>query len=78
MVIEVGMTREPTLREQVEAELGLAAKPARVGKRYHAAPGWAPSHWRKTLRVWAITVLVFVAVSFVGGLLAGVASKVWP
>jgi 8-oxo-dGTP pyrophosphatase MutT (NUDIX family) len=72
------MTTEPTLREEVEAELGLTAKPARVGKRYYAAPAWAPSHWRKTLRVWAITVLVFVAVSFVGGLLAGMASKVLP
>jgi len=72
------MTTKPTLREEVEAELGLTAKPARVGKRYYAAPAWAPSHWRKTLRVWAITALVFVALSFVGGLLAGVASRVWP
>jgi hypothetical protein len=71
------MTTEPTLRQEVEDMFGVA-KPARVGKRYHAAPGWAPSHWRKTMRVWAITVLVFVAVSFVGGLLAGVASRVWP
>jgi hypothetical protein len=71
------MTTEPTLRQEIEEMFGVA-KPARVGKRYHAAPSWAPSHWRKTLRVWAIAVLVFVAVSFVGGLLAGVASRVWP
>jgi hypothetical protein len=71
------MTTEPTLRQEIESMFGVA-KTARVGKRYHAAPGWAPSHWRKTLRVWAITMLAFVAVSFVGGLLAGVASRVWP
>jgi hypothetical protein len=72
------MTREPTLREQVEAELGLAAKPARVGKRYHAAPGWAPSHWRKTLKVWAGFALGLVVGGMAAGIVVGLAGRVWP
>jgi hypothetical protein len=66
-----------TLREQVEAELGVA-KPARIGQRYYAAPPWAPSHWRKTLKVWGAVLLVYVVLSFIGGIAVGIIGRVWP
>lgn len=59
----------PTLREQVEADLGV--KPAKVGNR---TPAWfinqAPSHWRKTLKYWAAMALGFVLGSITAGVLA--------
>jgi hypothetical protein len=67
-----------TLREEVEAELGLTAKPARIGKRYHAAPAWAPSHWRKTLKVWAGFALGLVVGGMAAGIVVGLAGRVWP
>jgi hypothetical protein len=58
----------PTLREEVERELGVTAK---IGKRYHAAPACAPSHWPKTLRAWATVVLAITIVAFITGFVAG-------
>jgi hypothetical protein len=65
----------PTLREVVEAELGFKpVKPAKVGKRYHAAPPWAPSHWPKTIKAlakWMLIVVVFnMALGFAVGVFA--------
>jgi hypothetical protein len=69
-----------TKREQIEREMGVfgSIKIARVGRRYPAAPGWAPSHWPKTLKVWSIVVLVYVCLSFIGGVAVGVIGRVWP
>jgi hypothetical protein len=66
-----------TLREEVEAELGVA-KPARIGQRYYAAPAWAPSHWRKTLKVWAGFALGLVVGGMAAGIAVGLAEWVWP
>jgi hypothetical protein len=69
-----------TSREQFEQEhFGISpAKVAKVGKRYHAAPSWAPSHWRKTLKVWAAVALTFIGVWIVIGMGAGIVERVWP
>lgn len=62
-----------TEREKVEALMGFApAKPARVGKRYPAAPSWAPSHWPKTLKALAKWMLIVVVVSMAMGFIVGV------
>jgi hypothetical protein len=49
-----------TLREEVEATMGVA-QPAKVGKR---TPTWefnqAPSAWRKTMKYWAALALGWV------------------
>jgi hypothetical protein len=37
-----------------------------------------PSHWRKTLKLWAIVVLVYIGLSFIGGMVAGIIERVWP
>jgi hypothetical protein len=65
----------PTLRERVEAELGFkTVKTAKVGKRYHAAPASAPSHWRKTLKALAKWMLVVVVMGTAAGVIVGVAA----
>jgi hypothetical protein len=76
-------TRTTTPREDVEKLLGVwqseqPATPARIGKRYHAAPSWAPSHWRKTLKLWATVALTFIGVFIIGGVAAGIIERVWP
>jgi hypothetical protein len=60
-------------REQIERELGVfrPAQPAKVGKRYYAAPAWAPSHWRKTLRGLARWMLIVALVSMAAGYIVG-------
>ena len=69
----------PTLREVVEAELGFKpVKTAKVGKRYHAAPASAPSHWRKTLKLWAAVAMTFIGIFIIGGVAAGIIERVWP
>jgi hypothetical protein len=37
-----------------------------------------PSHWRKTLKLWGIVVLVYVVLSFVGGIAVGIIGRIWP
>jgi hypothetical protein len=37
-----------------------------------------PSHWRKTLKTWAIVVLVYMMLAFVGGIAVGIIGRVWP
>ena len=77
-------THTTTPREDVEKLLGVwsaelgPAKPAKVGKRYHAAQSWAPSHWRKTLKAWAAVALTFIGVWIAIGMGAGVVERVWP
>jgi hypothetical protein len=69
-----------TAREEVERLMGRyeqeqaakPAKPAKVGKRYHAAPAHAPSHWRKTLKALAKWVLIVVLASMAAGFIVGV------
>ena len=63
----------PTVRERVEAEhFGIKpAKIARVGRRYPAAPGWAPSHWPKTLKALAKWMLIVVLMSMAAGFIVG-------
>ena len=58
-----------TLRQEVEAELGLI--PGKVGKRTPAF--WihqAPSAWRKTMKYWAALALGIVLGAVGGGVLA--------
>jgi hypothetical protein len=56
-----------TLRQEVEAELGVA----KIGKR---SPAWyihqAPSAWRKTMRYWAALMLGVVLGAVGAGVLA--------
>ena len=66
-----------TAREEVERLMGRyeqeqAAKPAKVGKRYHAAPAHAPSHWPKTLKALAKWMLIVVLASMAMGFIVGV------
>jgi hypothetical protein len=62
-------------RAKVEASLGLG----KVGKR---TPTWefnqAPSHWRKTLKAWAIVAMTFIGVWIVIGVGAGIVERIWP
>jgi hypothetical protein len=72
-------THTTTPREDVEKLLGVwqseqPAIPARIGKRYHAAPAQAPSHWRKTLKALAKWMLIVVVVSMAAGVIVGVAA----
>jgi hypothetical protein len=64
-----------TLRQEVEQYLGIA-KPARVRQRYPMIHHETPSHWRKTLKVWATVVLMFVGLSFIGGVAVGLIGRV--
>jgi hypothetical protein len=72
-------------REQVERllgvwreELGETAKPAKVRQRYPAINRETPSHWRKTLKVWAAVMLTFIGVWTAIGMGAGVVERIWP
>ncbi len=64
-----------TLRQEVEAELGIS--PAKVGKRIPAF--WihqAPSAWRKTLKYWTAFVLGIVLGAIGAGVLVVIAGVV--
>jgi hypothetical protein len=65
-------------RQEAEEYLGIA-KPAKIGKR---TPTWdfnqAPSHWRKTLKLWATVMLTFICGWIVIGMVAGIIERVWP
>ncbi len=72
-----------TGREEVEKlmgvwhkELGETAKPAKVRQSYPAINRETPSHWRKTLKVWAIVALTFIGVWIVIGMGAGVVERI--
>jgi hypothetical protein len=67
-----------TLREQVEAQLGLTAKPARVRQSYPMINRETPTHWRKTLKVWAGFALGLIVGSMAAGIAVGLAGRVWP
>jgi hypothetical protein len=60
-------------REQVEKLMGVWEKeaPAKVGRRYPAAPPYAPSHWNKTLKLWAKVVLIVTVSSMAAGFVVG-------
>jgi hypothetical protein len=58
-----------TAREQFEQE-HFGIRPAKVGRRYHAAVAWGPSAWRKTLKYWAAFVLGIVLGAIGAGVLA--------
>lgn len=60
-------------REQVEKLMGVWEKeaPAKVGRRYHTAPAYAPSHWPKTLKVWAMFMLFVTVCSMAAGFVVG-------
>jgi hypothetical protein len=58
-----------TSREQFEAE-HFGIRPAKVGKRYHAAAAWGPSAWRKSMRYWAALALGIVLGAIGAGALA--------
>jgi hypothetical protein len=66
-----------TLRKEMEDYLGIA-KPAKVRQSYPMINSETPSHWRKTLKLWVIVVLVYVVLSFVGGIAVGIIGRVWP
>ena len=66
-----------TLRREMEDYLGIA-KPTKVRQSYPMINSETPSHWRKTLKLWVIVVLVYVVLSFVGGIAVGIIGRVWP
>jgi hypothetical protein len=58
-----------TAREQFEAE-HFGIRPAKVGRRYHAAAAWGPSAWRKSMKYWAALALGIVLGAIGAGVLA--------
>ena len=64
-----------TSREQFEQE-HFGIRPAKVGRRYHAAVAWGPSAWRKTMKYWAALWLGIVLGAISGGVLAVVVGVV--
>ena len=58
-------------RQQIEEHLGIA-KPAKVRQSYPMINQETPSHWRKTLKLWAIVVLIVVLASMAMGFIVGV------
>ena len=66
-----------TLRKEMEEYLGIS-KPAKVRQSYPMINSETPTHWRKTLKLWVIVVLVYVVLSFVGGIAVGIIGRVWP
>jgi hypothetical protein len=74
-----------TAREEVEKlmgvwrkELGETSKPAKVRQSYPAINRETPTHWRKTLKLWAAVALTFIGVFIIGGVAAGIIERVWP
>jgi hypothetical protein len=67
-------------RQQAEEYLGISkpAKPAKVRQSYPMINQETPTHWRKTLKLWCIVVLVYIGLSFIGGMVAGIIERVWP
>jgi hypothetical protein len=67
-------------RQEIEEYLGIAkpAKPAKVRQSYPMINRETPSHWRKTLKAWAIVMLVYIGLSMLGGMVAGIIERVWP
>jgi hypothetical protein len=64
-------------RHEAEQYLGIA-KPAKVRQSYPMINRETPSHWRKTLKLWAIVVLVYIGLSMLGGAAVGIVERVWP
>ena len=64
-------------RQQAEEHLDIA-KPAKVRQSYPMINQETPSHWRKTLKLWATVVLVYIGLSMLGGMVAGIVERVWP
>ncbi len=65
-----------TLREEVEVYLGVRpAKPARIRQSYPMINNEAPSHWRKTLKLWAKVMLTFVLASMAIGFISGLIER---
>jgi hypothetical protein len=58
-----------TAREQFEKE-HFGIRPAKVGRRYHAAAAWGPSAWRKSMKYWAALALGIVLGAIGAGVLA--------
>jgi hypothetical protein len=63
-------------RQEIEDYLGVA-KPAKVRQSYPAINSETPTHWRKTLKVWAAAVLAYILVLIVSGFAVGVIGRVW-
>jgi hypothetical protein len=66
-------------RQEIEDYLGVA-KPAKVRQRYPMINRETPSHWRKTLKVWAAAVLAYVLILMVliaCGFVVGAIERVW-
>jgi hypothetical protein len=58
-----------TSREQFELD-HFGIRPAKVGRRYHAAMAWGPSAWRKSMKYWAALWLGIVLGAIGAGALA--------
>ena len=58
-----------TAREQFEQE-HFGIRPAKVGRRCHAAAAWGPSAWRKSMKYWAALWLGIVLGAIGAGVLA--------
>jgi hypothetical protein len=61
-------------RQQAEEYLGIA-KPAKVRQSYPMINRETPSHWRKTLKLWAVVVLIYIGISICVGLIAGILER---
>ena len=64
-------------RQQAEEYLGIA-KPAKIRQSYPMINRETPSHWRKTLKLWAVVVLIYIGISMAAGLLVGILEKIFP
>jgi hypothetical protein len=61
-------------RRQAEEYLGIA-KPAKIRQSYPMINRETPSHWRKTLKLWAMVVLIYIGISICVGLIAGILER---
>jgi high-affinity Fe2+/Pb2+ permease len=67
------MEPEMTAREDVEKLLVVWALQIQQD-----TPPRAPSHWRKTLKLWAAVMLAYTLAWIVIGIGAGIVERVWP
>jgi hypothetical protein len=63
-------------RRQAEEYLGIA-KPAKIRQSYPMINRETPSHWRKTLKLWAVVVLIYIGISICVGLIAGILERLF-
>jgi hypothetical protein len=58
-----------TLRYEVERSLGVLVLPTNEESQMHL---------KKKIRIWFLTTLAFMAISFVAGVIAGIIERIYP